>query len=336
MHRLKRKKFNHLILCKDLAVVAGIPPKEKKIVKERVGKIALLAEFAHECRPVALRVRLALRIDNHGKMTVLWRRCAKSLKQFDVLKCVLHMVVTADDVCHTLINIINYVGKMENGRTVAADNCEILNVLGFLGHVAFDYVIKFYRAFLWHAEHYDFAGFSVSRCAFALVSLTFSKQLIHTFKMALHVFSLIELRLVIVEPQPFHAFKKRFDGFRRGAFKIGILNAKEKLAACMTGKQPVVDCGTDVSDMHLPRRRRGKTNSYIFHDGELYHIMRMPTKNMPYPSLTRDKKKMDAHLPGTSISFSGNKTRLLRFVAIKPVKSVSHHLHSFLKMLFAH
>ena len=72
--------------------------------------------------------------------------------------------------------------------------------------------------------------------------------------MALHVLRLVELRLIIVEAEPFHAFEKRLDRLGRRTLEVGILNTKEELAAGMTGEQPVVDGCADVADVNLPRR----------------------------------------------------------------------------------
>ena len=254
MHRLKREKLDHLVLRENLAVVAGIPAKEKKIVEKRLGNIPLLTEFTDKRGAITLGVGFTLRIDNHREMPVLRRRRAKRLEKLYVLEGVLHMVVAADDVRNTLVDVINHVRQMENGRPIAADDGEVLDILGLLRHVTLHDVVKFDGAFLRHAEHHDFAGFAVTGGAFALVCLPLGKKLFNALKMAFHVLGLVELRLVIVEPEPFHALEKRLDGLGRRTLEVGILNTKEELAAGMTGEQPVVDGCADVADVNLPSR----------------------------------------------------------------------------------
>ena len=71
MHLLELELLDHLFAGKDLAVAFRMPAEEEKIVEERLREITLLAVLADESGAVALRIGLALLIDDHREMPVL-------------------------------------------------------------------------------------------------------------------------------------------------------------------------------------------------------------------------------------------------------------------------
>ncbi len=235
----------------------------KKVVEQRLGQVALLAELAHERRAVALRVGLALRVDDHREVAVGRGRGTERLEEFDVLERILHVVVAADDVRHALVDVIHHVRKVEDRRAVRTHDREVGHVLGLLLHVALHDVVERNHALLGHAEHHDLARFAVAGGLLHLVGAAVGEELLHAREVAGDVLRLVKDRLVVVEPQPFHAVEEGLDGFRRGPLEVGILHAQKEFSSRVARVEPVVDGGADVADMDFPRRRRGETNANL-------------------------------------------------------------------------
>ena len=126
------------------------------------------------------------------------RTFEQAMPKLDMLEGILHMVVAANDVRDALVDVIHHVRQMENGGAVAADDGEILDILGLLRHMPLHDVVEFNGAFLRHAKHHDFTGLAVTGRAFALVRLSLGKKPVHALKMALDVLRLVELGLVVI------------------------------------------------------------------------------------------------------------------------------------------
>jgi len=219
--------------------------------------------LADERRAVALRVGLALLVDDHRQVPVLRHRRAERLEDADVLERVLHMVVAADDVRHALVDVVDDVRDVEDRRAVGADDREVRNVLGLLRHVALDDVVELDDALLRHPEHRHDARLAVARRLLDLVGVARGEQPVDGLQMALDVLRLVEDLLVPVETEPLHAVEEDGDGLGRGALEIRVLDAQQELAARVAREQPVVDGRADVADMHLARRRRRKANANV-------------------------------------------------------------------------
>ena len=263
MHLLDVEELDHLRAREHLALVAGVPAEEQEVVEQRLGQVALLAELAHERRAVALRVGLALRVDDHREVPVGRGRGAERLEELDVLERVLHVVVAADHVRHALVDVVHHVREVEDRRAVGTDDREVGHVLGLLLHVALDHVVEGERALLGHAEHHHLACLAVAGGLLHLVGAAVGEQLLHARKVARHVLRLVEYGLVVVEAKPFHAVHQGLYGLGRGAFEVGVFHAQQELAAGVARVEPVVDGGADVADMHFARRRRGESHSYV-------------------------------------------------------------------------
>ena len=260
---LKRKGLRHLLARHDLAVVARRPAQQRQIVEERLRQIPLLAEFAHEGRPVALRIGLTRMVDDHRQMRILRHRRPQRTEKHDVLERILDMVVAADDVRHPLRDVVEHVRQMEDRGTVRAHDDKVLRVLRLLLDVPLHQVVIGDYALLRHPED----------DALALAALVFAvgqapgHEILGHRQMVLPLRGLIKNLLVPVQPQPLHAVDQRLNRLRRRTLQIGILHAQQKLSPRVTGIEPIENRGTDIADVHLPRRRRGKTDpDLISHD----------------------------------------------------------------------
>ena len=182
-----------------------------------------------------------------------------------MLEGVFNVIIATNNVGNTLIDVVDDVRDVKDRRAVAADDCEILDILGFLRHMALNDIVEFDDTLLGHLEHHDRTSLAVPRSLLALVGVAGRDQLINDLEMTLHVLRLIKDLFVIVEPEPFHALKQHLNRLWRRTFEVGVFDAEQKLAADMAGIKPIVNCGTDIADMNLARRRRGETNSDVFH-----------------------------------------------------------------------
>ena len=124
-----------------------------------------------------------------------------------------------------LVNVVDDIRDVEDGRAVRKDDCEVLYVLGLLRHVALHDVVKLDYALLGHPEHRDDACLAVARSLLDLVGMAARKKLVYDFEMALHVLRLVEHFLVPVEAEPLHAVEEDGDGLGRGALEVRVLDA---------------------------------------------------------------------------------------------------------------
>ncbi len=195
---LKLEELHHLVARKHFAFVSGIPAQQQQVVEERLGQIAGGTEIAYERRAVALRIRLALLIDDHRQVGVLRHAGAERAENADVLEGVFDVVVAADDVGDALVDIVNDVGDVEDRRAVGAHDREVLDILGLLRHVPFDNVVILYHAFLRHAEHRDDARSAVAPRLLDAVCVAGCDKLFHGFKVALDVLRLVENLFIVI------------------------------------------------------------------------------------------------------------------------------------------
>src|SRR5271157_3306860 len=76
--------------------------------------------------------------------------------------------------------------------------------------------------------------------------------------------------LIPVDPKPFQVFQQLMFIARLAALEVSVLDAQNHGAACLAGKQPVIESGAGVADVQLPGGRRRKTYTYL---GILAHTL---------------------------------------------------------------
>ena len=67
--------------------------------------------------------------------------------------------------------------------------------------------------------------------------------------------------LVELDTQPAERLDDILLGTGHEAVRVGVLNTEHQVATVLTGKQIIIQGGTDATDMQSPRRTRGKTHS---------------------------------------------------------------------------
>ena len=248
--------LDHLGAGHHFAVVARRPAEEGEVVEEGFGQVAQLAELADEGRAIALGVGLAGVVDDHRQMRVLRHRRADGLEELDVLEGVFHVVIAADDVGHALGDVVEDVGQVEDGRTIGADDDEVLRVLRLLLHVALDQVVILNHALLGHPEDDALALAALV----LLVGIALGQQLLGHRQVVFALTGLVHHLAIIIQPQPRHALEQRLNRLRGRPLQIRVFHAEQKLAAHVPGIEPVENGRANVANVHLPRWRRRKTN----------------------------------------------------------------------------
>jgi hypothetical protein len=74
---------------------------------------------------------------------------------------------------------------------------------------------------------------------------------------------------VPVETEPFEAVEDGVDGFRGGAFAVGVLDAEQELAAGLAGVEPVEQRGARPADMQEAGGRGGEAGDDLGHGARL-------------------------------------------------------------------
>ena len=75
-------------------------------------------------------------------MRIAGNREAQRLEKKQMTIGVLHMIVSPDNMCHSLLHIVVDVGQMEHGTSVAAHNNEILHAVKRLGKLSLDQIVE--------------------------------------------------------------------------------------------------------------------------------------------------------------------------------------------------
>ncbi len=96
------------------------------------------------------------------------------------------------------------------------------------------------------------------RGAVAIVGVAHLDEFMRDFGMARGTGELGDRLTFPVEAQPLEAIdQRRHRGFGR-AFTVGVLDAKQHLAAAAAREEPVEQCGARAADMQIAGRRRGE------------------------------------------------------------------------------
>jgi hypothetical protein len=76
---------------------------------------------------------------------------------------------------------------------------------------------------------------------------------------------LIERPLVVLEPQPFHAFEDHLDGLGRGALEVRVFDAQDEFAGHATRVQPAEQGGPHAADVQQAGGTGREARDYLWH-----------------------------------------------------------------------
>ena len=289
--------FEELRAAEDF-VVAVAPAQAGEVVDHGVCQIAFVAVLRNGFGTVALAHLFALLIEHGGQVGIHGRLFTQSLEDIDLPRCVVDVVVAANDVGDAHVDIVHHHAEVVGGRAVGAGDNQIVQLVVADFDAAFDFVVPRHYATLrvfeaqhrLHAFGHGRQGFARLGSPGAVVArfllgghLAFAQGIeffhahvagvnqisrLHVcddFFVAIHALHLVERAFVGRHAQPLHGFENDIDSRLCGALLIGVFNPQEEVAALSLGKGPRVEGGADVAQMDETGGRRGKAGADFGH-----------------------------------------------------------------------
>ena len=273
------------------------PAETGEVVEDRFGEVALTFVFEDRHRAVTLRELLAVGTVDEGQVRKDRHLGAEGVVDVDLARSVVDVVGAADDVTHLHVPVVDDDGEVVGGDAVAHDDEVVELAVGDADRTV-DSVIPRHDAFVGVAEAHDglhafgdglalgvfrtpaavvagleteglllfahFVEFFGRRVA--VVGAAVGEHLVDHFLVAGETIHLIDGAFVVVEVEPLHALKNHVHGFLRGANLVRVLDAKEELAAKVTGDGPAVDGRAGGPEMHHAGGTRSNTRANFFHE----------------------------------------------------------------------
>ena len=110
-------------------------------------------------------------------------------------------------------------------------------------------------------------GLKLLGARIAAIGFALGQQLLGHFAMALRPRELVDRLPVPIEPEPAQAVEDGQDRTLGGARLVGILDAKQHLAALGPRIEPIEQCRARAADMEITCRRRRKSRDDFFAHG---------------------------------------------------------------------
>ncbi len=249
----ERKQLDHLVQRHDLAVAAGTPSEQRQEVPHGGGENAHVLIVAHRRRAVALGELLAVGAVDHRDMAEHRQRSAKRAIQRDLFWRVRDVVVAAQHVGDSHVEIVHDHGEVVDRGAIGAQDDEVLDI-GALERDA--------------AVHRVLPGDLTGRHAepdraLLHVRLALGEEAVGDFLVALHAGALEHQLFVPVETQPGEPIEDHLRMLVGRASLIGVLDAQQELAALVAGVQPVEEGGAGASDVEVARRGRSEADAGV-------------------------------------------------------------------------
>ena len=246
---------------------------------------------------MTLRELLAVGTVDEGQVRKDRHFGAEGVVDVDLARRVVDVVGAADDVAHLHVPVVDDDGEVVGGDAVAHDDEVVELAVGDADRTV-DGVIPRHDAIVGIAEAHDglhafgnglalgvfgtpaavVAGLEAQRLLLfahfveffggrvAVVGAAVGEHLVDHFLVAGETIHLIDGAFVVVEVEPLHALKNHVHGFLRGANLVRVLDAKEELAAKVTGDGPAVDGRAGGPEMHHAGGTRSNTRANFFHE----------------------------------------------------------------------
>eukprot|EP00825_Cyclidium_porcatum_P048862 TRINITY_DN831_c0_g1_i20.p2 TRINITY_DN831_c0_g1~~TRINITY_DN831_c0_g1_i20.p2 ORF type:complete len:531 (+),score=22.41 TRINITY_DN831_c0_g1_i20:590-2182(+) len=289
--------FDELLARKDF-VIAMRPAEAGEIIDNGFGQETFVVVLHDRNGTVALRQLGAVIAEDHRQVGVGWHFGAECLKDVDLARGVVDMVVTADDVGDAHIPVIDADAEIVGRCAVGAGDDQVVQFRVGKLDVALDLVIPgndaalrileadywrnicgrsrqvlarfrapatviarlFLLRFLFGAQ-----GIELFTRRVAVIRAAIGEHLLDDFLVALHALHLVERAFVMFQSQPLHAIQNGLNCFRRRASDIRILYAQDKGATVAAGVGPGEQGGTGAADMQVTGGAGGKTGADWLH-----------------------------------------------------------------------
>ncbi len=281
------KPFDSLSPGNDL-VIAMAPAEPQQVVEHRVRQYPHVAIGVDTQRAMAFRQFGAIIAVDQRDMGIDRFGPAHRLDQRQLPEGVVEMVITADQMGHAHVMIVDDDREHIGGRAIRAQQDEVVDLAILHRNIALHHVGDGHLAggFGFQPDHERRAFRRFRRIAVApaaviahrfflcpllfahrgqlfrgretFIGIAGSQQFMGDFRMAFGAFRLEHRFTIPVEAQPVESFDDRVDRFLGRARLVGILDPQQRLAAVMAGKQPVEHRGPGTANMQKARGRRRK------------------------------------------------------------------------------
>ena len=204
---------------------------------------------------------------------------------------VVDVVITAHHVRDLHVEIVDDDGEVVGGRTVGADQDQVVELRVLKGDPTLDEVVHHDHpalgipepddgahalggrtgavpaetvvARLLLARHLGAAQFLQALFrAVAVVGLALGDEPVRHRPIAVETVSLIEGPLVVVETKPGHPLEDGVHRLRGGALQVRILDPQDERAPVAAGVQPGEEGGTDTADVEVSGRTGGEARAH--------------------------------------------------------------------------
>ncbi|CCJ99025.1 conserved hypothetical protein [Cronobacter malonaticus 507] len=280
--RIKREEFDHLFTREDL-LIAVRPAQTHQVVQQRFRQIAVVAILHDAHRAVTFGEFFTVIAVDHRDVRVKRYRRAQRFQDVDLTRRVVDMVFTTDHVRDFHIPVVHDYTEVVRRGTVSTTDDQIVKLQVAEFNRAADLIVKHDRTILRVRKTHDarlivsmmlmaVAATAVITRLFALRHLLFAQRFQTLFRaiaficrtrrqhfinhrvVAIEAFGLEIRAFIPLQAQPVHPIHNGFDGFRRGALKIGVFNTQHKFATLIAGEKPGIKSGTGATDVQIAGR----------------------------------------------------------------------------------
>ncbi|CCK07946.1 conserved hypothetical protein [Cronobacter sakazakii 696] len=280
--RVKRKEFDHLFTREDLLIAVG-PAQTHQIVQQRFRQVAVVAVLHNTHRAVTFREFFTVIAVDHRDVRVQRHRRAQRFQNVDLARRVVDMVFATDHVRDFHIPVVHHHTEVVGRGAVSTTDNQIVKLKVAELNRAADLIVKHDGAILRVRKTHDarlivsmmlmaVAATAVVTRLFTLRHLLFAQRFQTLFRaiaficrtrrqhfindrvVAIEAFGLEIRAFIPLQAQPVHPIHNGFDGFRRGALKIGVFDTQHKFAALIAGEKPGIKSGTGATDVQIAGR----------------------------------------------------------------------------------
>src|SRR4051812_9953646 len=131
------------------------PTEARKIIYQRFRQVAFFWILHHADGTVPLRQALAIRAKNHWYVAEARERRAQGVKDINLARRVVDMVIAANDMGHVHVPVIHDYAEVVSRHAVAAQNHDVVQFLIADRNRPLDQIVPRYIACVWIAETHD-------------------------------------------------------------------------------------------------------------------------------------------------------------------------------------
>jgi hypothetical protein len=227
---------------------------------------------------MALGQALSIRSDNHWHMREHWQRCIQGIEYVYLARGVIDVIIAANNMGNTHVDIINHYGKVVGRRAVTAGYYEIIQFFISDTDAPTHQILKYHRTFQGIAKADDgldprpgwvdfisafmvVARFNILRALFfshgiqlfgrteTVIGQPLFQKSVEHFAVAIHPIRLEDRPIIIIEPNPAQTLENGINRSLGGALTVGIFHPQDELPAMMACIKPAEKSRTNPTDV---------------------------------------------------------------------------------------